>query len=127
MRADLAAARAAADTFRAKHITGKPFDRFPLDTVFVADNVLRLNVISFAGLYALTRGSAYVTAGLDELYLDEKQVSASESKWGDPTSAKNRLRFSVAHEIGHTAMHAGITEWAVAGKHGLVFDGVVPT
>ncbi len=109
MRADLTAARAAADAFRAKYITGKPFDRIPLDTVFIADNVLRLDVIDFPGLHELTGCSAYVTSSLTELYLDEEQVSASESKWGG-AKARNRLRFSAAHEIGHIFMHAGLVE-----------------
>jgi hypothetical protein len=105
MPADLPAARAAAEEFRAMYLTGKPYYRFPLDTVFIADNVLRLDVIDFPGLVNLTGSSAYVTSSLKELYLDEAMVSASESKWRGP-SIKNRLRFSVAHEIGHIVMHA---------------------
>jgi len=44
MAAELAKAREAADLFRKNHVTGKAFDRYPLDTVFIADNELRMDL-----------------------------------------------------------------------------------
>lgn len=109
MPANLAAARDAANAFRAKYITGMLFDRFPLDTVFIADNVLRLDLVSFPGLEGLCNSTAYITAGMTEMYLDEALYSAYDSRHYS-ISKKNRLRFSVAHEIGHLTMHNGIID-----------------
>ena len=105
MAANLVAAREAAEAFRAEHIRGKPFDgSFPLDVVFVADNVLRLDLIDFPGLEEMFGSAAYVTASLTELYVDEALMSAYSSRSAPPWR-KDRLRFSVAHEIGHIWMH----------------------
>ncbi len=105
MAANLAAAREAAESFRAQHIAGKPFeDRFPIDVVFIADVGLGLNLIDFPGLEDEIGSSAYVTGSLTELYIDEELQSAYNSP-SAPVWKKDRLRFSVAHELGHIQMH----------------------
>lgn len=108
MPADLGAARAAAEQFRAQYIRGQPFeDRVPLDVVFIADNVLRLDLIDFSGLENEIGSSAYVTASLKEMYVDEALMS-SYNVVSAPNWVKDRLRFSVAHELGHIWMHRAL-------------------
>ena len=104
---DLARAREAAEGFRVRHVAGKLHDKLPLDVVFIADNILRLDFVSFVGLQDSINSAAAITPGLTELYVDEALYSAYDSPYA-PTWKKDRLRFSIAHEIGHIEMHAAI-------------------
>lgn len=107
MAANLTVARLAAEAFRANHITGKLLDRFPLDTVFLASNVLRLNFIEIPNLEKSIGASAALKPNLTDIYLDEELSAAYDSPVERPWK-KDRLRFSVAHEIGHICMHSAI-------------------
>lgn len=109
-RADLPGAREGAERFRAAHVTGKPHERFPLDTVWLADTVMRLDFIPFAGLHRDFDADAAITPDFKCLYVDEAAYSHYDTKTN--SWQKNRLRFSVAHEIGHMVLHADIAKEA---------------
>lgn len=105
MIADLRRAREAAEAFRAEHITGRPYDRFPVDVFFIADNILRLDLIPISGLCDLIDECAAIKPNLRELYVDDDLFAA----YGDRHAKRwelDRLRFSIAHEIGHICLHA---------------------
>jgi hypothetical protein len=104
MPADLEAARNAAEKFRAAHISGKLYDRYPLDTVFLADNVLRMDLIPFPGLTDLIGSPAAIKPNLREMYVDD-DLHAAYSDGNAKAWEVDRLRFSVAHEIAHAEMH----------------------
>lgn len=104
MPADLNAARAAADEFRARHINGRLFDSFPLDTVFIADNVLRMDLIPFPGLSAIIGAPAAIKPNLKEMYVDD-DLHAAYSDGDAKAWELDRLRFSIAHEIAHATLH----------------------
>src|SRR4051812_25204484 len=100
MGADLIAARRAAEEFLAKYVSGQAHDRLPLDTVFIADNILRMDLIPFPGLAELIDSPAAIKSNLRELYVDDDLHAAYSS--GDAKQWEiDRLRFSIAHEIGH--------------------------
>lgn len=104
MAVRLPEARSAAEAFRNQHITGKIFDKIPLDVLYVADVVLGLNLIGFPNLEIITRSAAYLTPGLVDMYLDASLFDSYDSPTA-PIWKKERLRFSIAHEIGHIRMH----------------------
>lgn len=102
--ADLKFARDAADRFRSTNIKGSLYDKVPLDTVYVADVVLKLDFIPFPNLFKDYNTDAALSHDLQQLYVDE----FSYSHYDDPRAQvyqKDRLRFSVAHEIGHIVLH----------------------
>lgn len=104
MPANLFAAREAAEAFRVAHIKGKLFERYPLDTVFIADNVLKMDLISVPGMFDLIGSCAAIKPNLREMYVDDDLHAAY---YGAEVNAweLDRLRFSIAHEIGHKLMH----------------------
>lgn len=107
MTADLDRARAVAEEFCDKRIIGTRLDgRFPLDVVFLADNILKLDLLSFPNLEGSIDASAAITPGLVEMYVDEFLYSSDGPT--SPAWAKNRLRFSIAHEIGHIVLHPNL-------------------
>lgn len=75
----------------------------PCQTMEIAELTLRLNAVPFPGLYKKFKQDAAITPDLKDLYLDEDFYEGYErgAKWID-----QRIRFSIAHEIGHWAMHA---------------------
>jgi len=75
----------------------------PAETVAIAELALRLNAVRFPGLTCRLKQDAAITADLLDLDIDAEAYDAFEGKndW-----VSNRLRFSVAHELGHYFMHA---------------------
>jgi len=106
MPANLLAAREAAEAFRAKSITGQLHDRLPVDVYFVASVVLRFDLIPFPRLSELLDSPAALKPNLKEIYVDDDLDAAYSDPRAKPWE-RDRLRFSIAHEIGHVEMHAG--------------------
>ena len=75
----------------------------PVETVAIAELALRLNAVRFPGLFARFKQDAAITPDLIDLDIDAEAYDAFEAKndW-----VSNRLRFSVAHELGHFFLHA---------------------
>lgn len=77
-------------------------ESMPVDTLELADTVLRLNVIPFDDLRAKHGIEAYLSADFKSIMVDGQTYSEVER---GPEWKQNRLRFSMAHEIGHWFMH----------------------
>src|SRR5262245_58992911 len=103
MAADLAKAREAAEVFRQKYVSGKPFDRYPLDTLFIADNILRMDLIPIPGLQEMLGAAAAIMPSLKEMYVDDDLYAAYSDDKAKAWEV-DRLRFSIAHELGHREM-----------------------
>ena len=83
--------------FRNQYWTGKPF---PVDVLYIAEQQLRLDIDPIKNLGTKTSVHAIIskdfkTISVDwDLYMDER--------------FENRMRFSVAHELGHYVMHGDV-------------------
>ncbi len=82
----------------------------PLDAAYIAEICLKLEPIPLKGLWDDLRVDAALTPDLQGFYVDwesYRQVYETESKdnWRE-----NRLRFSIAHEIGHYVLHKSAVE-----------------
>jgi len=91
----------AADGFR----EGEPligYTDLPIDTVAISEIVLRLDPIPFPDLFLKYHIDAALTLDMSGIYIDESAYRAIErpARWRE-----NRLRFSIAHEIGHYVLH----------------------
>lgn len=94
----------AADDFRSSESL-QGLTTLPIDVVYIAEIVLRLNVIPVAGLFASLRMDAALLPDLTGLYLDEESYLSWEAgdRW-----MERRLRFSFAHELGHYVLHKNV-------------------
>ena len=77
-------------------------DRTPIDVFTFFEIDLGLNPIPFDDLTAKYRVEAAITADFTGIYLDAEQYALMEK---GPDWKLNRLRFSVAHELGHYFLH----------------------
>lgn len=77
-------------------------NNLPIDTVFLADVELGLDLIPLAGLSSKYRVEAALAADFTGIYVDEEIFDLEDRA---PPWKQNRLRFSIAHEIGHYIMH----------------------
>ena len=79
-----------------------PYTSIPVDTVSIAELVFHLTPVPFPGLLSKYRQDAAVSPDLADLLIDEEIYLDYEQgmSWKE-----NRLRFSVAHELGHLFMH----------------------
>lgn len=94
--------RAAADTFRtSKELKG--FEIPPLDVIYIAEVVLKLDVVPLKNLFAEQHIDAALMPDLSGIYIDDAAYLAWEN--GRPW-VESRLRFSFAHELGHLTLHA---------------------
>lgn len=93
--------RRAADEFRdSAELRG--FDLPPIDVIYIAEIILKLNVIVLPDLFAEQHKDAGLLADLSGIYVDEDAYLAWERKnqW-----VEKRLRFSFAHELAHYLLH----------------------
>ena len=91
----------AAETFRRTHLAGQE-ERLPVDVFTVAELRLRLDVIPFDDLVAKYGIEAALLPNFTSLYVDAESYVLWER---GPVWKQNRLRFSVAHELGHYVLH----------------------
>ena len=89
--------RVSADAFREKYWSGKGV---PVDILGIAEFDLDMDILPVSGVREL--------ADVDALLLgDMKSIAVDAGLYMDDRM-QNRLRYSVAHEIGHKELHAGI-------------------
>jgi Zn-dependent peptidase ImmA (M78 family) len=74
----------------------------PVDVFSLAEIDLGLNIIPFPDLDAKYRIAAALRADFTGIYVDEKEYVHWEK---GPVWKTKRLRFSVAHELGHFFLH----------------------
>jgi Zn-dependent peptidase ImmA (M78 family) len=91
----------AAETFRRQHLA-QAGGTLPVDVFSVVELQLRLDVIPFDDLLAKYRIDAALTQDFTGLYVDTESYVFWEK---GPVWKQNRLRFTVAHEIGHWVLH----------------------
>jgi len=74
----------------------------PIDVIYIAEVVLRLDVIPLENLFAEQRIDAALLPDLSGFYIDEDAYMSWEQgvHW-----IEQRLRFSFAHELGHFVLH----------------------
>jgi Zn-dependent peptidase ImmA (M78 family) len=82
-----------ADLFRKKYWD----DTIPIEIEEIIDLKMQINVIPIP---AKGLGDAFITSKWDNIYVDYDKYSDERYT--------NRLRFSLAHEIGHFVLHKGI-------------------
>ncbi|OGG86986.1 hypothetical protein A3B87_03355 [Candidatus Kuenenbacteria bacterium RIFCSPHIGHO2_02_FULL_39_13] len=82
-----------AETFRAKYWNKV----LPVDIEKIIDVDLEINIIPLPNLEKLCNTDALITSDWKSLYID-KDLFEDERR-------QNRLRFSLAHEIGHFILH----------------------
>ncbi len=80
----------------------KPYANLPIDVFSIAEIALRLNPILFPSLYDKFKLDAAINRDLTGIFLDKQAYEDFER--GDRADEK-RLRFSVAHELGHYVLH----------------------
>jgi len=93
--------RRAADEFRASAAL-QGLNVPPIDVIYIAEVILKLDVIPLPNLFAEQRIDAALMADLSGFYVDEDAYLAWDKKvrW-----VENRLRFSFAHELAHYILH----------------------
>jgi Zn-dependent peptidase ImmA (M78 family) len=93
--------RRAADGFRASDGL-RGFDVPPIDVIYIAEVILKLDVIPLPDLFADQHKDAALLADLTGIYVDEDAYLAWDKKerW-----VEKRLRFSFAHELAHYVLH----------------------
>jgi Zn-dependent peptidase ImmA (M78 family) len=96
--------RKKADDFR-KSLAPEGCDLPPLDVLYIVDVILRLDIIELPDLFRDQHIDAALLPDLSGLYVDQEELRAWDKKdhW-----TERRLRFSVAHEIGHYVLHGEI-------------------
>ena len=82
-------------------------DRTPIDVFTFFEIDLGLDPIPFDDLTAKYRVEAAIKADFTGIYLDAEQYSLMEK---GPDWKLNRLRFSVAHELGHYFLHRDLPQ-----------------
>jgi Zn-dependent peptidase ImmA (M78 family) len=94
----------AAEAFREKHLRGK-LSHLPVDVFSLVEIELGLDVIPFDDLFAKYSVDAALTADFTGIYVDAEAYILMEK---GPEWKLNRLRFSLAHELGHHVMHRNL-------------------
>jgi hypothetical protein len=77
-------------------------DMPPIDVLYVVDVIMRFDVIDIPDLMADLRMDAAIVPGEKTIYVDSDSIRGWErrDRW-----IERRLRFSVAHELGHLHLH----------------------
>jgi len=91
----------AADDFRnSAEMSG--YNIPPIDILFIVDVVLKFDVIDIPGLFADLRMDAAIVPAERAVYVDRDSLESWDRKdhW-----IEKRLRFSLAHELGHFVLH----------------------
>lgn len=89
--------RAKADEFREKHWAGKDV---PVDVLAIAEFDLDMEIRPVSSIREL--------ADVDALLLGDMRTIAVDARLYMDDRMQNRMRYSVAHEIGHKELHADI-------------------
>lgn len=82
-------------------------DKLPVDVFSLVELVLRIDVIPFDDLTARYKVDAALTQDFQSLYVDAESYVLWEK---GPVWKQNRLRFTVAHELGHYVLHRAHAE-----------------
>ena len=91
----------ATEEFRNRNLHGK-LSYLPIDVVSLVELELRLDLIPFDDLHARFQCDAALMADFSGIYVDAEAYLLID----DQRAWKlNRLRFSIAHELGHFVMH----------------------
>lgn len=85
-----------ADAFRVKFWN----DSIPVDIEKIIDIKLKIDIISVLGLQDYCDTDALISSSWNSIYVDHKRFLDDRYQ--------NRLRFSLAHEIGHFVLHKEI-------------------
>ncbi|MEI6343667.1 MAG: ImmA/IrrE family metallo-endopeptidase [Verrucomicrobiota bacterium] len=88
------------EQFRQKHLGD--LGKVPVDVLTVIEVRLRLDVIPFDRLFEKYSVDAAVLPDFSGIYVDKRSYRFLE---GQPPWLFNRLRFSLAHELGHILLH----------------------
>jgi len=91
---------AAVEEIRQQH--WKDLGKVPADVLTAIEVRLRLDVIPFPNLLRKYSADAAVMPDFSGIYVDEQSYKFLE---GQPLWQFNRLRFSLAHELGHIVLH----------------------
>jgi len=91
----------AVEEFRRQYLTGE-LGHLPVDVFTLVELSLRLDVIPFDDLFAKYDSDAAITQDFTGIYVDAEAYVLWEK---GPVWKQNRLRFSVAHELGHYVLH----------------------
>ncbi len=91
----------AVEAFRREHLA-KAGGSLPVDVFSLVELELRLDVIPFDDLQSKYRIDAALTQDFTGIYVDGESYVHWER---GPVWKQNRLRFTVAHEIGHWVLH----------------------
>jgi Zn-dependent peptidase ImmA (M78 family) len=91
----------AADDFR-ESVELRGHHLSPIDVIYIAEVILKLDVIPLEDLFAVQRIDAALLPDLSGFYIDEEAYMSWERgiRW-----IEQRLRFSFAHELGHFVLH----------------------
>jgi Zn-dependent peptidase ImmA (M78 family) len=79
----------------------------PVDVLTVIELRLKLDVIPFPDLFQKYSVDAAVLPDFSGIYVDERSYRFLEGK---PIWFFNRLRFSLAHELGHIMLHRDLVK-----------------
>lgn len=89
------------EDFRRQHVPGD-LAHLPLDMISIAELELKLDLVPFDDLYTKFNADAAIMADFTGIYVDAETYQLIDAA---PEWKLNRLRFSIAHEVGHWAMH----------------------
>ena len=84
--------------------------KIPFDAAYVAEVCLRLEPIPLKGLWDDLHIDAALTPDLSGFYVDEESYGKVYEENPADRWRENRLRFSIAHEIGHYVLHRHVVE-----------------
>jgi hypothetical protein len=84
--------------------------KLPFDAAYVAEVCLRLEPIPLKGLWDDLHIDAALTPDLSGFYVDEESYGKVYEENPADRWRENRLRFSIAHEIGHYVLHRHVVE-----------------
>lgn len=93
----------AVEEFRQQHL--RDLGKVPADVLTAIEVRLRLNIIPFPDLLRKYSVDAAVLPDFSGIYVDSQSYRFLE---GEPIWRFNRLRFSLAHELGHIVLHRGL-------------------
>lgn len=89
------------EAFRERYLA-KDRSALPVDVFSLVELTLQLDVIPFDDLFSKYRVDAALTPDFKGIYVDAESYVLWEN---GPVWKQNRLRFTVAHELGHYVMH----------------------
>ena len=92
------------ESLRAQHAALQS-SQLPLDLITFVDLDLELDLIPYEGLSKKYGADAAVLSDFSGFYIDRETFDLIDSA---PEWKLNRLRFSLAHELGHWNLHQGI-------------------